>query len=87
MASAGRILIMPKGDYDSSVTYEMLDLVTYNNCAWLAKKESVGIEPTETNKDYWQKLLDLSGLTVGTDKVEGLADYIDQRISNYMNNN
>ncbi len=87
MASAGRILIMPKGDYDANVSYEMLDLVTHNNCAWLAKKECVGIEPNDNNKEYWQKLLDLSGLTVGTDKVEGLADYIDQHISNYMNNN
>ena len=55
MASAGRILIMPKGDYDPSVTYETLDLVHYNSTAWLAKKVVVGVEPSDANSEYWFK--------------------------------
>ena len=55
MASAGRILIMPKGDYDSSVTYEKLDLVHYNGTAWLARKTVLGIEPSDANSQYWFK--------------------------------
>ena len=59
MASAGRILIMPKGNYDSSVTYEMLDLVKYNGTSWLAKKTVTGIEPSAANSEYWQNMFNL----------------------------
>lgn len=56
MASAGRILIMPKGEYDSSITYEMLDLVKHNGTSWLAKKTAQGIEPSDANSEYWHDL-------------------------------
>lgn len=58
MASAGRILIMPKGTYDSSTTYEMLDMVGYNGTTWLAKKTVVGIEPSDANGEYWHNFVD-----------------------------
>ena len=60
MASAGRILIMPKGNYDSSVTYEMLDMVSYNGTSWLAKKTVSGIEPSAANSEYWHNMVDLN---------------------------
>ena len=47
MASAGRILIMPKGNYNADTQYEMLDLVYHNGTSWLAKKTTKGIEPSE----------------------------------------
>lgn len=56
MASAGRILIMPKGNYNASTTYEMLDLVNHNGTSWLAKKTVVGIEPSEANSECWQSM-------------------------------
>lgn len=59
MATAGRILIMPKGAYDESTTYEMLDLVKHNGTSWLAKKTVIGIEPSEANSEYWHKMFDL----------------------------
>lgn len=63
MASAGRILIMPKGDYNSGTTYEMLDLVNHNGKSWLAKKTSVGIEPSDANSEYWQNMFDITAET------------------------
>ena len=57
MANAGRILIMPKGAYDSSKTYEMLDMVFHNGTTWLAKKTVTGIEPSEASAEYWHMLL------------------------------
>lgn len=54
MASAGRILIMPKGDWSADTTYEMLDLVYYNGSSWICKKDVQGIEPTSTATEYWQ---------------------------------
>ena len=60
MANAGRVLIIPKGEYSSSTTYEMLDLVYYQGTSWLAKKTVKGIEPSETNKEYWQIMFGFS---------------------------
>lgn len=75
MTSAGRILIMPKGDYDSSATYEMLDLVKHNGTSWVAKKTAVGIEPSDANSEYWQNMFsqdlgdaDISAVGDGTVK-------------------
>ena len=65
MASAGRILIMPKGTYEESATYEMLDMVHYNGTSWLAKKTVVGIEPSEDNNEYWHNLIDITPETIG----------------------
>lgn len=60
MASAGRILIMPKGNWSAETEYEMLDLVYHNGTSWLAKKDVVGVEPSEANSEYWHNLLDFS---------------------------
>lgn len=57
MAIAGRVAIVPKGDWSADATYKRLDAVTYNNALFIAKKEvSVGILPT--NIEYWMKALD-----------------------------
>ena len=61
MANAGRILILPKGEYNANTTYTMLDLVTYNGASWLAKKTATGITPSDANSSYWQKLIDVAG--------------------------
>lgn len=55
MVNAGRILILAKGPWDSLTHYDMLDLVTYDNIAYLARQESVGVNPsTDTSYTYWQ---------------------------------
>lgn len=59
MPSAGRILIMPKGNYDANIQYEMLDLVGHNGKAWLAKQEVKGIEPNDANNEYWHDMVDI----------------------------
>lgn len=62
MATAGKILIIPKGKWNPSDTYEMLDMVNYNGVSWVAKEEVVGIEPSEANAEYWQCLFDTAVL-------------------------
>ena len=56
MVNAGRILIMPRGDWDNLVTYNMLDLVTGSNyIAYIARQASVGVDPTtDSTQTYWQ---------------------------------
>ena len=44
----GRILIIPKGNYDPSTPYNSLDLVRYDFKSWLCKTDGIiGITPTE----------------------------------------
>ena len=55
MVNAGRILIMPKGDWNALTTYDMLDLVAYNGIAYLARQTNIGQNPsTDTSMTYWQ---------------------------------
>jgi hypothetical protein len=61
MASAGRILIIPKGNWKADTNYKMLDLVYHNGNSWIARTDiASGIEPTSANKDYWQQMSDMS---------------------------
>jgi hypothetical protein len=59
MATAGRILIIPRGEYDANTTYEMLDLLSYGGTSWIAKQTVAGIEPSDANGEYWQKVFSL----------------------------
>ena len=78
MISAGRILIMPKGDWNAEAEYGMLDLVKHNGTSWLAKKESIGIEPSNDNSEYWQNMFEPETF------VESM---IEAKVKEYMENN
>lgn len=55
MVNAGRILIIPKGQWSNLVSYNMLDLVTEGSIAYIARQASVGVNPsTDTSMTYWQ---------------------------------
>ena len=48
----GTVAIDPKGEYDSTVYYEKLNTVLYNDSTYMAIKPSHNILPTDT--EYWQ---------------------------------
>lgn len=50
--SAGRVLILPKGNYDATTTYEFLDAVYYSGSTYICKQQTTGHAPTDTT--YWQ---------------------------------
>ena len=52
MASAGRVLPLPKGTYSSTTTYHLLDFVSYQGSTYICKQTSTGNAPTNTT--YWQ---------------------------------
>jgi hypothetical protein len=58
MATAGRILIIPKGKYNEETQYELLDLVSHGGKGWICKKTCIGIEPVDG--EYWAECLDVS---------------------------
>lgn len=54
MAIAGRVAIVPKGDWSANATYKRLDVVTYNNTLYFAKKD-VPAGMVTSNTEYWSK--------------------------------
>lgn len=54
MAVAGRVAIVPKGEWSADATYKRLDAVTYNNTLYFAKKE-VPAGTATSNTEYWSK--------------------------------
>lgn len=54
MAIAGRVAIVPKGDWSAEAEYKRLDEVTYNNTMFIAKK-AVPKGTLPTNAEYWSK--------------------------------
>ena len=72
MTSAGRILIMPKGNYDASVTYEMLDLVFHGGASWVAKKTATGIEPSLANAEHWMLMCSGTDITTLEQRMSAL---------------
>ena len=55
-AVAGRVMPLPRGTYNASTEYHILDIVSYNNAAYMALGTTQGNLPTNTS--YWQKLVD-----------------------------
>ena len=54
MAIAGRVAIVPKGDWSADATYKRLDAVTYNNTLYFARKD-VPAGTATSNTEYWSK--------------------------------
>lgn len=48
----GIVAMEPMGEYDATVKYEKLNIVTYNGSSYCALGDTLGNDPT--NKDYWQ---------------------------------
>lgn len=70
-ASAGRVLLIPKGEYDSSVTYTMLDMVRYNNVTYVCKKTTTGNAPDPAGDNEWWQFLVRGSSVIG---VKGNAE-------------
>jgi hypothetical protein len=88
MAIAGRVALVPKGEWSQSVTYDKLDLVTYNGNTFIAYKSSVGVTPVDG--DTWMLVLegidpqDIENIIDGTTPVgdsnklggKGASEYV-----------
>lgn len=91
MVDAGRILIMPKGIWSSLVTYEMLDLVTLDGVAYLARQASVGQNPKlDDTYTYWQPFgsaMTPDGTTIIINANNKLEVALDNRTLKYDSTN
>ena len=81
MASAGRILILPKGNWSAETEYEMLDLVFNAGASWVARKRVVGVEPTEANEEYWMKMCEGANLVEVYQRLSAIEEQLISTIS------
>lgn len=83
-ASAGRILIKPRGNYSPDETYVMLDLVNNNGVAYLCKKTAHGIEPSNDTTEYWHNMLDFEEVirnTMAKTVADDVSDILEERFT------
>ena len=64
MADAGKIVITPKGKYNSTTTYEWLDEVTYDGKAYIALKTVTGVTPSDDGVN-WRLFLSPNDIVAG----------------------
>ena len=53
--NAGRVAMVPKGEWSASTAYTRLDVVLYQGSAWVCIKDGTGQEPAQ-GSTYWQLL-------------------------------
>ena len=87
-ASAGRVLLIPKGDWNASTTYTGLDWVRHNGAAWVCKNTCTNIEPTEANSANWQMMArDGDGVTADTAMSDTSTNAVQNKvIKSYVDN-
>ena len=76
--SAGRVLLMLKGEWNSTTTYTNLDIVHHGTQTWVCKKNCVGVEPSDSQTDYWQGMAKDAIEQVATKTANGLMSAADK---------
>ena len=79
----GIVSVVPKNDYDPTVTYERLNVVTYQGSSYIAKSTNTNVLPTNT--DVWQ-LLSQKGATgaAGYTPVKGTDYFTEEDIDDVV---
>ena len=72
MAIAGRVAIVPKGDWSADATYKRLDAVTYNNTLYFAKKD-VPAGTATSNTEYWSRSIVGGAGAIATKEDAGIV--------------
>ena len=88
-ASAGRVLLIPKGDWNAEATYTGLDWVRHNGAAWVCKNTCTNVEPTEENSNNWQIMArDGDGVTADTAMSDTSTNAVQNKVvKSYVDNN
>lgn len=72
MAIAGRVAIVPKGEWSANATYKRLDAVTHNNTLYFAKK-NVPAGTVTSNTEYWSKSIAGGASAIATTEDAGVV--------------
>ena len=72
-----KIGFVPKGNYSNTTTYGVLDVVSYNNGAYVSTKDNnIGNLPTSTS--FWSTLIDPSSMNSATASATTAANLANQ---------
>lgn len=78
MADAGRILLIPKGEYQPDTLYRKMDVIFYRKSSYVCKEDCIGVSPEDQEK--WQTLAEGAGSeakdVLFSDKYELGADNV-----------
>jgi hypothetical protein len=74
----GKVSPVPRAEWESQHDYKRLDIVTFENKAYIAKRPSRGMMPQEIPNPYWLLMMEpylteMIGATETTDGAHGLA--------------
>lgn len=72
MVNAGRVAIVPQGEWSADATYKRLDAVTHNNTLYFAKKE-VPAGTATSNTEYWSKSIVGGAGAIATTEAAGIV--------------
>lgn len=72
MAVAGRVAIVPKGEWNAQIAYKRLDAVTHNNTLYFAKK-NVPAGTVTSNTEYWSKSIAGGASAIATTEDAGVV--------------
>ena len=72
MVNAGRVAIVPQGEWSADATYKRLDAVTNNNTLYFAKKE-VPAGTATSNTEYWSKSIIGGAGAIATIEAAGIV--------------
>lgn len=80
----GKIAMTPKGEWNSSDSYQQLDVVTFNGSVYISIQDiNPGESAPNMNNEKWQKLLDISEITGNVNtklaQVNSLIETIDNK--------
>lgn len=80
MTNAGRVLLIPRGDYNAATTYTMLDVVYYQGRSYVCKQTSTGNLPTNTT--YWQAMTEADADKMNVTNPTGTGSFSLNRKAN-----
>lgn len=69
----GKVGMVTKGTWNSASTYEVLDVVSYNNGVYIAK-QAVPANTLPTNTTYWQEALNAVSQEIDGDNLSSITD-------------
>ena len=83
----GKIVMIPKGTYSTTVTYSKLDVVTSNGSGYISKSDNNLNKPL-TNETYWMKLVEKGdkgdkgdSYTITEADIQEIEDYVVSKTS------
>lgn len=72
MTVSEKLLVLPRGQYSASATYDQLDLVFFNGASWLCKVDGLtGVAPEDGISSWYRYSVSVADMTGATSSAAG----------------